>query len=91
MFNILIMFIAFSTQQRNEVHNNTCCVFYLSNIKFHVLSFNELRDYFVIKQNKTKTSLCANLVMDKNNLCTSIAYIHLDLGLNTTMSLTKST
>lgn len=26
MFNIL-MFIAFSTQQRNEVHNNTCCVF----------------------------------------------------------------
>lgn len=27
MFNILIMFIAFSTQQRNEVHNNTCCVF----------------------------------------------------------------
>lgn len=74
MFNILIMFIAFSTQQRNEVHNNTCCVF-VSNINSHVLNFKVLRDYFVIKQNKnnkTETPLCStSLGMDKNNLCTS--------------------
>lgn len=68
MFNIL-MFIAFSTQQRNEVHN-TCCVF-LSNINLMCSISMYLRDYFVMKQNK-KTPLCStSLGMNKNNLCTS--------------------
>lgn len=46
---------------------------YLSNIKSHVLNFNVLRDYFVIKNFlKRKILLCStSLGMNKNNLCTS--------------------
>lgn len=68
---------------------------YLSNIKSHVLNFNVLRDYSVIKQNKkqnkTKTPLCStSLGTDKLIYVHPIAYIHLDLGSNTILSLTKS-
>lgn len=66
---------------------------YLSNIKSHVLNFNVLRDYFVIKRDqkiKTKTPLYStSLYMDKIIYVHPVTYIHRDLGSNVISNLTK--